>query len=247
MLASSKRRRINEQEKFLAELEEIDQKGAFCEDENHTDNTVIANIAQSIEIIVKSRDKQRVVRKANVDRTQQNEQWTNGYLLWSEEEFNSRLRVHRETFEVILGEISPFITKTPTNFQLNPIEAHRQLALTLYRLAHACSYQVIEDVFGVSKALASETFDFVIRISIMLVALYNRYVALPKTIKEWKKELKQFIENYSFPCIGALDGFHAQMIVLSSISIPLTNMGLVRYSITNVSFMLLAMHQAPLR
>ena len=132
MLASSKRRRINEQEKFLPELEEIDQKSAFCEDENHTGNTVIANIAQSVEIIIKSRDKQRVVRKANVDRTQQKEQWTNGYLLWSEEEFNSRLRVHRVTFEVILGE-------TPTNFQPNPIEAHHQLALTLYRLAHACS------------------------------------------------------------------------------------------------------------
>ena len=44
MLASSKRR-INEQEKFLAELEEIDQKSAFCEDENHTDNIVIADIA----------------------------------------------------------------------------------------------------------------------------------------------------------------------------------------------------------
>ena len=104
----------------------------------------------------------------------------------SEEEFNSRLRVHRETFEVILGEMGPFITKTPTNFQPNSIEAHRQLALT-YRL--------------VSNALASETFNFVI--CIMVVALYNRYVALPKTIEKWKEELKEFIENYSFPCIGA--------------------------------------------
>ena len=118
----------------------------------------------------------------------------------SEEEFNSWLRVHRETFEVILGEMGPFITKTQTNFQPNSIEAHRQLALT-YRLAHGCSCQVIEDVFGVSKALASETFNFVI--CIMVVALYNRYVALPKTIEKWKEELKEFIENYSFPCIGA--------------------------------------------
>ena len=35
---------------------------------------MIANIVQFVEIIVESRDKQRVVRKANVDRTQQKEQ-----------------------------------------------------------------------------------------------------------------------------------------------------------------------------
>ena len=139
MLTSSKRRRIHEEEESLTELEEIDQKNAFYEDENHTEKAMIANRAQSVEIIVKSRDKQRVVRETNVDRTQQKERCTNGYLLWSEEEINSRLRVHRKAFEVILGEISTFITKTPTNFQPNLIEAHRQLALTLYRLAHGCS------------------------------------------------------------------------------------------------------------
>ena len=139
MVTSSKRRRIHEEEESLTELEEIDQKNAFYEDENHTEKAMIANRAQSVEIIVKSRDKQRVVRETNVDRTQQKERCTNGYLLWSEEEINSRLRVHRKTFEVILGEISTFITKTPTNFQPNLIEAHRQLALTLYRLAHGCS------------------------------------------------------------------------------------------------------------
>ena len=62
MLASSKRRRINEEE-FLAELKEIHQKSAFYEDENHTENAMIAYIAHSVEIIVKARDKQKVVRK----------------------------------------------------------------------------------------------------------------------------------------------------------------------------------------
>ena len=104
---------------------------------------MIANIAHFVEIIVKSRDKQR----ENVDRTQHKEQWTNGYLSWSEEELKSRLGVQRETVEAILGEIGPFFTKTPPNFQPNLIEAHRQLALTLYRLTHGCSYQIIQDVF----------------------------------------------------------------------------------------------------
>ena len=58
MLASSKSRRINEEEEFLVELEEIK-----CDNENHIENAMIANIAQSVEIIVKSRDKQRVCEK----------------------------------------------------------------------------------------------------------------------------------------------------------------------------------------
>ena len=83
---------------------------------------MVTNRAQSVEIIVKIRDKQRVVRKANVNRIQQTKQWTNSYLLWSEEEFKSPLRVRQETIEVILDEISLFITKTPINFQ--PLAYH---------------------------------------------------------------------------------------------------------------------------
>ena len=56
MLAFSKRR-TNEEEEFLAQLEEIDQNSAFYDDENHTENAMIASIAQSVEILVKSRDK----------------------------------------------------------------------------------------------------------------------------------------------------------------------------------------------
>ena len=39
---------------MLAELEEIDQKSEFYGDENHTENAVIANMDQSVEIIVKN-------------------------------------------------------------------------------------------------------------------------------------------------------------------------------------------------
>ena len=40
--------------------------------------------------------------------------------------FESRVRVHRDIFEFILGEISPFITKKRTNFVPIPIELHPQ-------------------------------------------------------------------------------------------------------------------------
>ena len=31
---------------------------------------------------------------------------------------------------------------------------------------------------------------------------------MPESEDEWNKELKGFIENYEFPCVGAWDGFH---------------------------------------
>ena len=46
ILASSKRKRIIVEEEFLPDLEEIDQKSAFYEDENHTENAMIAEISR---------------------------------------------------------------------------------------------------------------------------------------------------------------------------------------------------------
>lgn len=37
---------------------------------------------------------------------------------------------------------------------------------------------------------------------------YNDYVKKPEIEDELKEELKRFIENYSFPCVGARDGFY---------------------------------------
>ena len=154
--------------------------------------------------------------------------------MWDEEQLKSRVRVNRESVEFLLTEIAPSISKTPTNFQPNPIEPHRQLGLTLYRLAHGCSYQVIEDVFGVSKSLATDNFNFVIRI--LVAKLCDQFVVLPKTEEEWKTELKGFIENYAFPCIGGWDGFHVHVATRLKNhysfkhKYTLSNMGLVGYN-----------------
>ena len=42
----------------------------------------------------------------------------------------------------------------------------------------------------------------------MAVSLYDRYVRLPTTDEEWQNEIRGFLENYDFPCVGAWDGFH---------------------------------------
>ena len=84
----------------------------------------------------------------------------------------------------------------------NPTEDHRQLSLTIYRL-------VIMDIFGVSKSLATKTFNNVIKC--MVLTLYREFVCLPRTEEDWGNEWKGFIEKYEFPCVGALDGFHVHV------------------------------------
>ena len=79
--------------------------------------------------------------------------WTDGIRNWSDPEFKKRVRINRETFDYLLDRISPQLCKTPTNLNQDPIEPHRQLGLTLYRLGHGCSYTVIEDLFGISITL----------------------------------------------------------------------------------------------
>ena len=38
--------------------------------------------------------------------------------------------------------------------------------------------------------------------------MYDKFVALTKNQAEWETELKNFIENYQFPCVGGWDGLH---------------------------------------
>ena len=80
MLLSSERRRINKEGEFLAELEEIDQKSAFYEDEYHTETALIASIALFVEIIVKFR---LILTKPDrsTPSTRTNFTWTSSRLL----------------------------------------------------------------------------------------------------------------------------------------------------------------------
>ena len=148
--------------------------------------------------------KERKVRGENLQRDKS--WWESGYLNWQENEFKTRLRVSRETFEYILNVIEPHIAKIPTNLNPSPTSADRQLASTLYRLAHGCSYSTISDLFGISISAAAKIFNKVVRVLVLL--LYDEYVKIPSSDQDWECQLKGFIENYEFPCVGAWDGFH---------------------------------------
>ena len=163
------------------------------------------------------------------DEERNSQWWENGYRQWTEEQFKKRLCVTRETFEFILETVTDDIAKETTKFK-EPTSPQCQLALTLYRLAHGCSYTTVGDLFGVAPSTACTIFNHVIRCIVQ--ALYDDYVVLPRNEEEWKNELNAFLENWEFPCVGAWDGFHVY------ISCNLKNFFSFkkRYSVTNMGF-----------
>ena len=145
----------------------------------------------------------------NRDWEEQKKLWRDGYSTWTNEEFKNSLRMDRETFNFILCRIERGIIKEPTMMVPNPIEPHRQLALTIYRIAHGCSFKVLKYIFGVSQSLATQTFNKVIRV--LISSLYEEFIKLRSSEEKCVQECKSFIENYEFPCVGAWDGFHVNI------------------------------------
>ena len=132
--------------------------------------------------------------------------WRNVYFNRDNEQFKSKFTLTKDNFNIILNRIEASIVKTPTNLGPEPIEPSRQLGLTIYKLAHGCTFTVIGDVFGISESLATQTFNHVV--TELVVNLFDEQVKMPSTEQEWINEITGFIENYKFPCIGAWDGFH---------------------------------------
>lgn len=85
--------------------------------------------------------------------------WANGYQNWDQDSFKKRLRVSRDTFEFILGEIKDLIVKEPTRMKPNPAPPATQLALCLYKLAHGCTFLTVGDLFGVAESTAHVIFQ----------------------------------------------------------------------------------------
>ena len=147
---------------------------------------------------------QKTERKARgPDRIRNGHWWESGYNNWDDIEFKTHLRLTRHTFNLVLQNITPFIIKQPTNLKPNPTPPETQLGVALYRLAHGCSYQTVGALFGVSTSLASKIFNKVMRV--LVATMYDDYVHMPNSSEEWEAQLRGVIENYEFPCVGAMD------------------------------------------
>ena len=80
-------------------------------------------------------------REKKVNRNASKLWWTNGYKNWDDSQFKHRLRVSRETFELMLQRIEIYTVKEPTNMVAFPIEPHRQLGIILYNVLMGAHFQ----------------------------------------------------------------------------------------------------------
>lgn len=135
---------------------------------------VFASIQVVADRLSRAKDKKSSERTARKRRGHLKVFWDDGYVKWDEQEFKEQLHISRTTFEFILEKITPVIIKIPTRMIPSPIEPHRQLALTLYRLGHGCIFRNISDLFGVSVPLAVATFNKVVRV--MIDKMYDNHV-----------------------------------------------------------------------
>ena len=188
-------------------MDDIEEKVFYSSSAIQLEEEIVSVIAQAVSDIIQ--EKPTKPWNPRKDRTHLKIFWDHGYVNWSDIEFKEHMRVDKATFDLILNRINASIYKTPTNMEQNPLESHRQLALTFYILGHGCFFRVVSDLFGVSIASAFATFKKIIRE--MISHLFNDYVHMPTSEVDWMAECKGFIENYEFLRVGAWDGFHVHV------------------------------------
>ena len=98
------------------------------------------------------------------------------------------MRVDRGTFKLILNRISANIYQTPTNMEPNPLETHRQLAMTLYRLGHGCFFWFICNLFRASTESVVATFNIVLWETVS--QLFHEYEYMPTSEEKRIAECK---------------------------------------------------------
>ena len=102
---SRKRRRKNEEEVN----DYLDQQRKTRRGDDHDIQAfAIASVCGATSLQMR---KKRGNRKSNDDRSLQKLWWTNGYQNWTEEQFKYRIRITRDTFNIILGNIGMYLNE----------------------------------------------------------------------------------------------------------------------------------------
>ena len=93
----------------------------------------------------------RKVRTPDKDRETRKHYWDDLYRQKTDDEFKTSCVFHMQhaTFDIILNTLRDQLILQPTNWKPYPTSPDRQLALSLYRLAHGVSYSVLEDVCSI--------------------------------------------------------------------------------------------------
>jgi len=122
--------------------------------------------------------------------------------------FRKHLRMDRNTFDVLLAVINPWILRQDTNLRMC-IRPEKVLAIGLYRLAHGNSYVTIGAAFGVGKSTVIEAVQDVVG---ALYELRDNFIKFPSNEAETRACINTFREASDLPnIVGAIDGTHIKI------------------------------------
>ena len=119
LIKKAKRRRM-ENEDFMDDLLNSSDYSANYQEDDDGEAIIIGTLAQTA--LSASGSTVRKEKIPNRNREISKEIWTNGYASWDEEGFKARVRITRQSFQFILGEIKHHLQKTRTYFCPEPIE-----------------------------------------------------------------------------------------------------------------------------
>ena len=125
------------------------------------------------------------------------------------DEYKATLRMCPATYNALLAMISPGITKKKTNMR-KAICADARLLLTLRYIALGDGFRSLSQQFRI----APSTCRMIVRETCQVIykMLQPRYMATPRSSREWKKIAHEFEQRWQFPhVIGCVDGKHIRI------------------------------------
>ncbi|KAK5868906.1 hypothetical protein PBY51_009881 [Eleginops maclovinus] len=135
--------------------------------------------------------------------------WENKASTFTDHQWLQHFRVSRETFSYLCTTLKPQLKRQDTNYRLC-IPLQKRVALTLYKLAHACDYKTVADLFAVGVASVCRcVHEFCTAI---IEVLKPQLVLTPN--KSQLQEMEDFFfHTYGIPvCIGVLNSMYIPVI-----------------------------------
>jgi hypothetical protein len=123
--------------------------------------------------------------------------------------FRNFVRMHPETFNQMVIDLTPMLQKKATNFR-KPLSPGLKLAITLRYLATGDSYKSLAYGFRVAPN------TIVSAVPEVCQAIYDQYhetvFKCPTTEDEWKEVAQGFSDKWNFHhCCGCIDGKHVRI------------------------------------
>ena len=142
--------------------------------------------------------------------------WWNGVLarLYGETWWRKNIRMTHDTFNILCGELQPYIERKDTHFH-RPVSVEERVAVMVWRLATNIEYRTMGQLFGLGRSTIGEI--VLETCEVIAEQLLPKYVHVPNDICLCEI-VDGFRLKWGFPqTVGALDGTHVHVPILQPV------------------------------